>query len=134
VILVDSNILLDIFTEDPNWFEWSASTLSEYKSHDRLAINQLIYAEVSSHFENAEEVEQALPSAIFERVNIPWEAAFLAGRCFIEYKARGGARTSPLPDFYIGGHAAIAGITVMTRDPRRFRTYFPQVKLICPEA
>ena len=130
---MDSNILLDVFTKDPVWFEWSAGTLAAYRSSEQLVINQLIFAEVSLHFESLSEAEVALPSDIFLRVNIPWEAAYLAGRCYLQYKQRGGVKTSPLPDFYIGGHATVSQLTVMTRDSKRFRTYFPDLALISPD-
>ncbi len=131
-ILVDSNILLDVLTEDPVWFSWSASRLSEWAERDLLVINPIIYAEVSIGFEKIEELEEALPRHLFVRDSLPWEAAFLAGKCFLAYKKREGKRTSPLPDFYIGAHAAVCGYTLLTRDPKRYRTYFPKLQLIAP--
>ncbi|GAB6163071.1 type II toxin-antitoxin system VapC family toxin [Desulfothermus naphthae] len=126
--LVDSNVLLDVLTEDPNWFEWSASRLVECVENDILVINPIIYAEISIGFEKIEEVEEALPSDIFIREPLPWEAAFLAGKCFLAYKKRNGKKTSPLPDFYIGAHAAVCRYILLTRDSRRYRTYFPKKK------
>lgn len=130
--LVDSNVLLDVLTEDPNWFEWSASRLVECVENDILVINPIIYAEISIGFEKIEEVEEALPSDIFIREPLPWEAAFLAGKCFIAYKKRKGKKTSPLPDFYIGAHAAVCRYILLTRDSRRYRTYFPKLKIVSP--
>ncbi len=130
--LVDSNVLLDVLTEDPSWFEWSASHLAECVEKDILVINPLIYAEISIGFERIEELEHALPADTFIREPLPWEAAFLAGKCFMIYKKRKGIKTSPLPDFYIGAHAAVMGYVLLTRDSRRYRTYFPKLKLIAP--
>ena len=98
-----------------------------------LVINPIIYAEVSIGFERIEELEDVLPADSFRRDPLPWEAAFLAGKCFLRYRRRGGMRRSPLPDFYIGAHAAVAGLPLLTRDPRRYRTYFPQLRLLAPE-
>ncbi len=132
-ILVDSNVILDIFTEDPKWFEWSSQKLAEYAEKDTLIINPIIYAEVSIRFERIEELEEALPSDVFVREELPWEAAFLAGKCFLLYRRRRGKKTSPLPDFYIGAHAAVRGYALLTRDVKRYRFYFPKLKLIAPE-
>ena len=130
--LVDANVLLDVLTEDPRWFEWSRQALSRRAEESTLVINPIIYAEVSVGFARIEELDEALDPADFERRPLPWEAAFLAGKCFLSYRRRGGARTSTLPDFYIGAHAAIAGYTLLTRDPRRYRTYFPTLRVIAP--
>ncbi len=97
-----------------------------------LVINPIIYAEVSIGFERIEELEEVFPADSFRRDPLPWEAAFLAGKCFLEYRRRGGARRSPLPDFYIGAHAAVAGLPLLTRDARRYRTYFPHLTLFAP--
>ena len=131
--LVDSNILLDVATGDPAWAEWSSRALEAAANESPLAINALIYAEVSIGYERIEELEQAIPSNTFRREPLPSEAAFLAGKAFLRYRRRGGQRTSPLPDFYIGAHAAVAGFRILTRDPRRYRTYFPTVDIISPE-
>lgn len=128
-LLVDSNVILDIFTADPVWFGWSSDQLSEAK--DEVFINPIIYAEVSLHFASIEDLEAALPDFI-QKVPLPWEAAFIAGRRFLEYKRRGGVRTAPLPDFYIGAHALIAGAKVLTRDDLFYRSYFPELRLISP--
>ncbi len=132
-LLIDSNVLLDILTNDPVWFDLSASALEKHAEQDVLVINQIIYAEISTHFSKIEELDAALSPQSFVRGSNPWEAGFLAGRCFAEYRRRGGAQSSPLPDFYIGAHAAVAGMAVLTRDPRRFRFHFPRLRLICPD-
>ena len=131
-VLVDSNILLDLFTEDPNWFAWSAESLALCAEESALIINPVIYSEVSVRFETIEELEDALPGGVFERRAIPWEAAFLAGKCFLRYRHAGGFRAAPLPDFFIGAHAAVESLRLLTRDASRFRTYFPSVDLIAP--
>jgi hypothetical protein len=132
-ILVDSSVILDVVTEDPVWFEWSSRAVTTWAERDTFVINPLVYAEVSAGFTRIEDLENSVPSAYFRRVALPWEAAFLAGKCFLDYRRGGGSRRSPLPDFYIGAHAAVAGLRPMTRDVVRFRTYFPTVELIAPE-
>ena len=131
--LVDSNILLDVATGDPTWADWSSQALEAAANESPLVINALIYAEVSIGYERIEQLEQAIPSNTFRREPLPYEAAFLAGKTFLKYRRRGGQRTSPLPDFYIGAHAAVSGFRILTRDPRRYRTYFPTVDIISPE-
>ena len=131
-ILVDSNVLLDVMTEDPDWSEWSAETLARCAEESALAINPLIFAEVSIRFERIEELDDVLPEETFRRLPLPWEAGFLAGKAFLRYRRRRGARRSPLPDFYIGAHAAVAGLTLLTRDASRYRTYFPALEIIAP--
>jgi predicted nucleic acid-binding protein len=131
-VLVDSNVILDIATEDRRWFDWSSTALAEAADTSLLVINPLIYAEVSIGFERIEELEEAVPAALFRREALPFDAAFLAGKCFLSYRRRGGSRSSPLPDFYIGAHAAIAGYRLLTRDGTRFQTYFPTVELLAP--
>ena len=133
-VLVDSNVLLDVLTEDPTWFDWSSSMLAEHAERSVLMINPIIYAEVSVRFERIEEMEEAVPADLFRREALPWEAAFLTGKCFLRYRRNGGARRSPLPDFYIGAHAAVRGATLLTRDASRYRTYFPKLPLIAPNA
>lgn len=130
--LVDSNVILDVVTEDPEWFDWSAAALARQADAGPLVVNPIVYAETSARFEQIEDLEDALPADYFRRDPLPWEAAFLAGRCFVSYRRRGGHRRSPLPDFYIGAHALVAGMTLLTRDPRRYRTYFPRLRLIAP--
>lgn len=131
-VLVDSNVILDIVTEDPQWAEWSSSMVASCVESGTLIINPIIYAEVSVGFDRIEELDQALPTDSFRRDPLPWEAAFLAGKCFLRYRRQGGSRRSPLPDFYIGAHAAVKGLTLLTRDPRRYRTYFPHLSLLAP--
>lgn len=130
--LIDSNVLLDINTDDPVWAEWSVEMLDIAADESTLAINPIIYAEVSISYETIDELENALPVALYKRLDLPFEAAFLAGRAFLKYKKRGGKRTSPLPDFYIGAHAAVSDLKILTRDPRKYRQYFPTVRLIAP--
>ena len=132
-ILVDSCVLLDIIMEDPVWFEWSANTLEKYSENCTLYINPIIYSEVSIGYKQIEELEQALPHSIFKRAPIPWEAAFLAGKIFLRYRKAGGKRELPLPDFFIGAHATIESFALLTRDTKRFSTYFPAIKLISPQ-
>ncbi len=131
-ILTDSNIILDIVTEDPNWFQWASETLAFYADTHVFIINPIIYSEVSVGFDFIEDADAVLPPEAFRRVQIPWEAAFLAGKCFLEYRRRGGAKRSPLPDFFIGAHAVTVGIPLMTRDASRYRTYFPGLQIISP--
>lgn len=131
-VLVDSNVILDILTEDPNWLEWSSQQLAECADQGILVINPIIYAEVSIGFNQSIELEQALNPDIFRRDPLPYETAFLAGQAFLQYRRRGGERRSPLPDFYIGAHAAIAKLTLLTRDVNRYKTYFPSVNVINP--
>jgi hypothetical protein len=131
-VLVDSNVLLDVLTEDPAWLEWSSSALARIAETEVLIINPLIYAEVSVRFERIEDLDAALPASLFRRDGLPWEAGFLAGKCFRAYLRRGGTRRSPLPDFYVGAHAAIRGHILLTRDGTRYRTYFPSLELIAP--
>ena len=130
--LVDSNVLLDIATNDAAWFDWSSQALESAANDSPLAINAIIYAEVSIGFQRIEDLESAIPSSLFRREALPFEAAFLAGKAFLQYRRRGGGRATPLPDFYIGGHAAVAGFRLLTRDPKRYQTYFPSVELIAP--
>lgn len=131
-ILVDSNVILDILTEDKKWFPWSSKTLARYAEQNILVINPIIYAEVSISFDRIEDLEDLLSPSYFRRDPLPWEAAFLAGKCFLAYRRKGGGKRSPLPDFFIGAHATIAGMPLLTRDVLRYRTYFPNLNLIAP--
>lgn len=131
-VLVDSNVLLDVATNDPTWADWSGDTLERIADEAILVINPLIYAEVSIGFEAIEDLDAALPADLYEREELPYEAGFLAGKCFLRYRRAGGRRRSPLPDFYIGAHAAIAGYRLLTRDAARYRTYYPHLVLIAP--
>lgn len=132
-VLVDSNVLLDVLTDDPTWYRWSAGQLDACAVAGELCINPIIYAEVSVGFERIEDLDDALPPDAFQRLPLPWEAGFLAGKVFLDYRKARGARTSPLPDFYIGAHAAIENLRLLTRDAARYRTYFPTLELICPD-
>ena len=131
-ILVDSSVLLDILTEDRRWFDRSSAKLASMTEDHELIINPIVYAEVSIGFDRIEDLDAALPRESFRREPLPWEAAFLAGKCFIRYRRAGGGRRSPLPDFYIGAHAAIRGISLLTRDVARYRTYFPKLDVMVP--
>jgi hypothetical protein len=131
-VIVDSNVLLDIITDDPAWGAWSRAALQETADVAILVVNALVYAEVSIGFDSIESLEDALPPDLYRREHLPYEAAFLAGKVFLRYRQAGGARRSPLPDFYIGAHAAVAGYRVLTRDATRYRTYFPSLELIAP--
>ena len=133
-VLVDSNVLLDIATDDPQWASWSTATLERAANEAILVINALIYAEVSIGFDSIEALEAALPPELYRREHLPYEAAFLANKAFLHYRRTGGTRRSPLPDFYIGAHAAVAGYQLLTRDAARYRSYFPTVGLIAPDA
>lgn len=131
-VLVDSNVLLDIATDDPRWADWSSRAVEAAAHSARLVINPVIYAEVSVGFDRIEDLDQSLPASIYRREPLPFDAAFLAGKAFLVYQRRGGQKWTPLPDFYIGAHAAIAGYRLLTRDAKRYRTYFPTLELICP--
>lgn len=131
-VLVDSNVLLDVATADPVWGSWSTAVLERTADESILVINALVYAEVSVGFPTIEELEAALPADLYRREDLPYEAAFLAGKSFLHYRRGGGAKRSPLPDFYIGAHAAVAGYRLLTRDATRYRTYFPKLELIAP--
>lgn len=130
-VLVDSNVLLDLFIEDDEWLDWSAAMLEATGAQGRLFINPIIYAEVSVRFDAIEDVDEELDDLVQRRA-LPWAAAFLAGKCFSRYRRGGGTRTAPLPDFFIGAHAAVEDLTLLTRDPRRFRSYFPKLRIIAP--
>jgi predicted nucleic acid-binding protein len=131
-VLVDSNVLLDIATNDPAWGNWSGRALEQAADEAILVINPLIYAEVFIGFSEIEDLEVALPHDLHRREELPSEAAFLAGKCFLRYRRGGGLKRSPLPDFYIGAHAAVAGYRLLTRDATRYRTYFPDLVVISP--
>jgi predicted nucleic acid-binding protein len=131
-VLVDSNVILDVVTGDAEWGEWSAAALEKCADGSVLVVNPVVYAEVSIGFQTIEELEEVLPREFFRREQVPWEAAFLAGKCFVRYRRRKGRRASTLPDFFIGAHAAVRDYRLLTRDAARFRTYFPSVELISP--
>ena len=133
MILVDSNVIIDVLTQDPLWREWSEAALTGAADRDQVAINPIIYAEISSGFTAMADLDRHLGAGAIRRLALPYEAGFVAGRAFVEYRRRGGVRTSPLPDFYIGAHAAVAGLKLLTRDTKRYKGYFPKVSLISPE-
>ena len=128
--LVDANVLLDVITEDARWMSWSAHALAEAAARGGLAINPIVYAEVSLGYDTIEALDAALLG--FTRLPLPYEAGFLAARCYLRYRHAGGPRRSPLPDLYIGAHAAIEGHELLTRDEARFRSYFPTLRIIAP--
>jgi predicted nucleic acid-binding protein len=131
--LVDSNVLLDILTEDPTWLAWSTTALATAAEAGPLYINPVVYAEVSVRFSRIEDMEDALPPNDYRRAPLPWTAAFLAGKAFLAYRRNRGGASSPLPDFFIGAHAAVEGLDLLTRDVGRYRTYFPRVRLRAPD-
>ncbi len=132
MFLADSNVLLDIFGGDPSWGRWSKQALRDALVIGAVGINPVIYAEISVRFGDHASLDAGLNELTLERLQLPYEAAFVAGRAFRRYRRAGGVRSSPLPDFFIGAHAEVADITVLTRDVSRFRTYFPTVRLIAP--
>jgi len=131
--LVDSNVLIDVVIRDEQWAAWSIEALVEALDAGPVFVDQVVFAEVSIGYRTAEACQEALAVQGIERVPIPWPAAFLAGRAFSAYRDRGGTKLAPLPDFFIGAHAAVAGLRLLTRDASRYRTYFPTVELIAPE-
>jgi len=130
--LVDSNVILDVVTDDAAWSARSRRALERAADEGGLAINPIVYAEVSVGYDRIEDLDAALPPETFARLPLPWAAGFLAGECFMRYRRAGGTRRSPLPDFYIGAHAAVGGLTLLTRDARRYRTYLPRLSVITP--
>lgn len=132
VTLVDANVLLDIVTDDPTWADWSAQALVEAIDEGVVCINPIVYAEVSARFDRVEDLDAFLPESAFRREPLPYAAGFLAAKAFLSYRRRGGERRTPLPDFYIGAHAAVGRYRLLTRDSRRFRTYFPSVDVRSP--
>lgn len=131
-VMVDSCVLLDIFTQDANWYAWSSDQLARAANHGTVVINPVIYAEVSAGFHRIEDLDAFLAPDVFEYRPIPREAAFLAARSFMAYRKRGGVKTAPLPDFFIGAHASVEGLDLITRDTRRFASCYPRLRLICP--
>ncbi len=131
-LLVDSNVLLDVFEDDPVWAPWSEEMLEQYGTTHILCINPIIYAEVSVGFERVEELEAAIVDSGVRMLQIPKEALFLAAKVFVEYRRRRGIKLSPLPDFFIGAHAAVEKLELLTRDVSMYKSYFPTVKLVSP--
>ena len=130
--LVDTNVLFDYLSEDEDWFDWSVSMLGRAAERGTIVINPMVFAELSVRYDRMEALDSALPADYFVRAPLPFEAAFLAAKVFDRYIRRGGVKSSPLPDFFIGAHAAVTGMTLLTRDARRYRTYFPKLRLITP--
>jgi len=130
--LIDSCVLLDVITGDKKWADWSAAQIAAAVDRGRAVINPLIYAEVSAGYETVEELNELLPADGYEREPLPYLAGFAAGKSFLRYRRGGGQKRSPMPDFYIGAHAAIAGYQLLTRDVSRYRTYFPTIDIIAP--
>ena len=132
MILVDSNILLDILTLDSQWYDWSASKLAMLAESHELIINDIIYTEISIGFERIEDLEETFSGNFFKIMPMPKEALFLAGKAFLQYKSNNGTKNSVLPDLFIGAHASVLGIPLITRDTSRYKTYFPKLRLITP--
>jgi predicted nucleic acid-binding protein len=131
-ILLDSCILLDLFTNDPKWADWSESILDKYSQTNTLYINTIIYTEISIGFKKIEELEEAISQLNIKVLEIPREALFLAGKAFLKYRSNKGTKNSPLPDFFIGAHANVSMFSLVTRDVAKYKTYFPQINLVCP--
>jgi len=132
-VFVDSCILLDLFTDDPNWADWSENILDKYSQTNTLYINSIVYTEVSIGFNKIEEVETAISQLGIKVLEIPREALFLTGKVFLKYRKNKGTKNSPLPDFFIGAHAIVSKFDLITRDSIKYKTYFPQLKLIHPD-
>lgn len=131
-VLVDSNVILDVFLDDPSWGDWSEARLVKHSQYSTLFINAIIYSEISIGFERIEDLERAVARSGFRMLEIPKEALFLAGKAFLTYRKRKGSKSAPLPDFYIGAQAAVLEMDLITRDVARYRSYFPTVTLISP--
>ncbi|NCJ05901.1 PIN domain-containing protein [Synechococcales cyanobacterium C] len=131
-ILIDSCVLLDLFTDDPNWADWAEIILEQYRKTNSLFINAFIYAEVSIGFTKIEDVEAVLAELNIKVLEMPREALFLAGKVFLAYRQNKGRKQSPLPDFFIGAHASVSQLNLITRDTRNYQTYFPKASLIRP--
>jgi predicted nucleic acid-binding protein len=131
--LLDTNVLLDIATADPVWSEWSEAQLRSASLRGTVCINPIIYAELAPAFSSSQDLDRWLAPGVFKRLPLPYSAGWLAAQAFLKYRRAGGAKTSPLPDFYIGAHAEAEGLVLVTRDATRYRTYFPQVEIVAPE-
>ena len=131
--MLDSNVLLDIVTADRYWLRWSTEQFRAAAAEGQVLINPIIYAELAPAFDSQAALDRWLRPTIFNRLRLPYEAGYRAGQAFVEYRKRGGTRRSPLPDFYIGAHAELAALVLVTRDTARYRTYFPKLNLISPE-
>lgn len=130
--LVDSCILIDVLANDPQWADWSIDRLDQCGQQAPLIINPLILAEISPRFERAADLEAALATLPLVREALPWDAAFLAGQAFKVYRQAAGAKSSPMPDFYIGAHALVNGLQLLTRDAARYKSYFPRLQMVTP--
>ena len=132
MILVDTNVLIDVATENAAWADWSSTELANAIDAEGVAINPIIFAEFSLVYLHERDATQALKTIRATQLDLPWSSAFLAGKAYALYRSRGGVKTAPLPDFFIGAHAAISNLTLLTRDAKRYREYFPKLKLISP--
>jgi hypothetical protein len=132
-IFVDSCVLLDLFTDDPFWSEWSVNILEKYSQTNTLYINSIVYTEISIGFNKIEELEKAILGLGIKVLEIPREALFLTGKAYLKYRKNKGTKNSPLPDFFIGAHVSVEKFNLITRDTNKYTIYFPQVKLIHPE-
>ena len=132
MFLADTNVLLDIFTDDATWRPWSERAIADALHAGVVGINPIVYAETSLAFADTDALDSRLDTLMLARLPLPYGAAFRAGRAFLQYRRAGGARSSPLPDFYIGAHAETEGLTLLTRDVGRYRTYFPSLELVTP--
>ena len=130
---VESNVLVDVFNEDAEWGRWSEMRVEAARRRGNVVINQLVYAEICAGYLTQRQVDQALSSAVFRRESLPWEAAFNASRALVAYRRAGGEQRPPLPDFYIGAHAELRCYALLTRDPARYRNYFPTLNIIAPD-
>lgn len=130
--LVDSNVLLDILTEDPDWYEWSSRAIASAASIGEVNINPIVYSEISLAFDTVDALDATIDATVLRRMPLPWASGFLAARAHQAYRRRGGSRESTLPDFFIGAHAQVSNLTLITRDARRYRTAFPELRLIAP--
>jgi predicted nucleic acid-binding protein len=133
-MLVDTNVLVDVLGNDPNWADWSITQLQAQSKVHRLVINPIIYSELSLTFSTVEELDQVLDELELRMLEIPKPALFLAGKAFLQYRRSGGVKNNVLGDFFIGAHAAVSGLPVLTRDSRRYKNYFPNVSLVAPES
>jgi predicted nucleic acid-binding protein len=131
--LIDTNVLVDIFANDPDWDAWSEAKVDAARHSGNLVINPLIYAEICGGYPTQRQADQALSTMVFRREHLPWDAAFNASRAYLAYRQSGGTKRSPLPDFYIGAHAEVKGYTLLTRDPSRYRQHFPTLRIVAPD-
>lgn len=131
--MVDSNVWIDLFVRDPDWFDWSAKRIAPLVDRHEIVINPIIYAEIAAGFATREALDKGLEPFVVFREPLPWEAAYLASQAFVRYRERGGGKRSPLPDFYVGAHAALRGYTLLTRDARRYREYFRKLQIVAPK-